>query len=228
MSLSSSCCCTPAPNYTTDQSALLAFKSHITYDPSNILASNWSTNTSICNWIGISCRSRGGQHRVTSLDLSNMGLRGTIPPQIGNLSFLAYFNISKNEFNGHLPAGSNAPLKGFPSRNDASFHVHFFFLVLLKFLLLDFNKWKGGRLVCQWLQRRDSVSHFQCLSSIQQINFGNNSFSGCLPDNLCHRLPKLTLFSVSSNEFFGEIPSKLGECRQLQDLSSSSNVIKNW
>ncbi|KAH7838191.1 hypothetical protein Vadar_023115 [Vaccinium darrowii] len=93
-----------AANYTSsDESALLAFKTHITYDPNHILATNWSTNTSFCNWVGVSCRHRG-QNRVTSLNLSNMGLQGTIPPQIGNLSFLTYFNISFNHFNGHLPA----------------------------------------------------------------------------------------------------------------------------
>ncbi|KAH7858725.1 hypothetical protein Vadar_027209 [Vaccinium darrowii] len=92
-----------ANNTSSDESALLAFKSHITYDPNHILTTNWSTNTSFCHWLGVSCRRRG-QNRVTSLNLSNMGLRGTIPPQIGNLSFLTYFNISYNHFNGHLPA----------------------------------------------------------------------------------------------------------------------------
>ncbi|KAH7837147.1 hypothetical protein Vadar_010164 [Vaccinium darrowii] len=85
-----------APNYTSsDQSALLAFKYLITNDSNHILAANWSTNTSFCHWFGVS-RSRRGQNTGTSLDLSNMGLKGTIPPQIRNLSFLTCFNISNN------------------------------------------------------------------------------------------------------------------------------------
>lgn len=189
------------PNYTTDQSALLAFKSHITYDPNNILASNWSTNTSICNWIGVSYRHRG-QHRVTSLDLSNMGLRGTVPPQIGNLSFLAYFNISKNDFNGHLPAklAQLHRLKVFHlAMMPLSMSVFFSFFLPLKFLLLDFST---NEMVVDLFVNDFSgeipLAIFN-VSSIRQINFGNNSFSGSLPNELCHWLPKLTMFFVSSN-----------------------------
>ncbi|GMP36424.1 hypothetical protein CsSME_00008562 [Camellia sinensis var. sinensis] len=38
---------------TTDQSALLAFKFGIKFDPTNVLAHNWTTSTSFCNWIGV-------------------------------------------------------------------------------------------------------------------------------------------------------------------------------
>ncbi|KAK9185186.1 hypothetical protein WN943_025540 [Citrus x changshan-huyou] len=55
----------------------------------------------LCSWIGISCGA--GRHRVTALNLSTMGLQGTIPPHLGNLSFLVYLNISHNKFHGHLP-----------------------------------------------------------------------------------------------------------------------------
>lgn len=75
----------------TDQSALLALKAHITGDPENILARNWSATISVCNWIGIRCDER--QHRVTGLNLSHMGLAGTIPPHLGNLSFLSHLSL---------------------------------------------------------------------------------------------------------------------------------------
>ncbi|KAK8504674.1 hypothetical protein V6N12_046923 [Hibiscus sabdariffa] len=90
-----------ATNISTDQSALLALKSHITHDPHNLLATNWSTSTSVCNWIGVTCGSK--HHRVTSLNLSRMDLTGTIQPYLGNLSFLAWLNISYNSFYGSLP-----------------------------------------------------------------------------------------------------------------------------
>ncbi|PQQ21842.1 LRR receptor-like serine/threonine-protein kinase FLS2 [Prunus yedoensis var. nudiflora] len=63
-------------NISRDQSALLALKSYITTDPQNILV-NWSTTTSVCNWVGVTC---GARHlRVAVLNLSYMGLTGTIP-----------------------------------------------------------------------------------------------------------------------------------------------------
>ena len=53
-------------NITIDQSALLALKAHITDDLHEFLATNWSTSTSVCNWIGITC---GAKHlRVTALN----------------------------------------------------------------------------------------------------------------------------------------------------------------
>ena len=88
-------------NITTDQSALLALKGHITDDPYKILASNWSTSTSVCNWVGIKC---GAKHlRVTSLNLSHMGFSGTIAPQLGNLTFLFNLSFRNNNFHGSLP-----------------------------------------------------------------------------------------------------------------------------
>ncbi|KAK9016537.1 hypothetical protein V6N11_079033 [Hibiscus sabdariffa] len=92
---------TNSPNIPTDQSTLLAFKSHITHDPHNFLATNWSSSTSVCNWIGVTCGSR--HHRVIALNLSSMDLTGTIPSQLGNLSFLASLNIHHNSFHGSLP-----------------------------------------------------------------------------------------------------------------------------
>ncbi|PRQ29196.1 putative protein kinase RLK-Pelle-LRR-XII-1 family [Rosa chinensis] len=87
-------------NLTTDQSALLALKANVTSDPQDLL-SNWSTNTSACNWVGVTC---GHVHlRVAALNLSYFGLTGRIPPELGNLSFLVVLRLRNNSFNGTLP-----------------------------------------------------------------------------------------------------------------------------
>lgn len=90
-------------NISTDQSALLALKAHITRDPNNVLAKNWSSSstTPVCNWVGVTCGSR--HLRVTVLDLSFMNLTGTIPPHLGNLSFLVELRFHNNSFHGSLP-----------------------------------------------------------------------------------------------------------------------------
>ncbi|PIN13196.1 Non-specific serine/threonine protein kinase [Handroanthus impetiginosus] len=86
----------------TDESSLLAFKSHITNDSSHTtLGKNWTTKTSVCNWIGVTCGSRN--YRVIALNISYMFLEGTIPPHIGNLSFLVSLDITGNRFHGDLP-----------------------------------------------------------------------------------------------------------------------------
>ncbi|KAK9180626.1 hypothetical protein WN944_023759 [Citrus x changshan-huyou] len=80
-------------NITTDQQALLALKDHITYDPTNLFACNWTSNTSVCTWIGITYNVNS--HRVTALDISQFNLQGTIPPQLlsGSVSSIV-FNMS--------------------------------------------------------------------------------------------------------------------------------------
>jgi LRR receptor-like serine/threonine-protein kinase FLS2 len=87
----------------TDQSALIAFKSNLSSGPNEtvFLPGNWSTETNFCDWIGVSCSRR--RQRVTALNLSFMGLQGTISPHIGNLSFLVYLNLRNNSFFGSLP-----------------------------------------------------------------------------------------------------------------------------
>ncbi|KAI4305292.1 hypothetical protein L6164_028664 [Bauhinia variegata] len=83
-------------NINTDQSSLLAFKDNISYDANDFLAKNWSVETPICNWYGVTCDS--SHLRVTSLNLSHMGLVGTISPHLGNLSFLRKLDLSNNSF----------------------------------------------------------------------------------------------------------------------------------
>ena len=85
----------------TDEYALLSLKERITEDHDGILTHNWTANTSVCSWFGVLCGAR--HQRVTGLDLHGMGLVGAIPPEVGNLSFLSFLNISGNKFHGILP-----------------------------------------------------------------------------------------------------------------------------
>ncbi|PQP97530.1 putative LRR receptor-like serine/threonine-protein kinase [Prunus yedoensis var. nudiflora] len=134
-------------NITTDQSALLALKAHVTSDPHNILV-NWSTTTSVCNWAGIVC---GARHlRVASLNLSYMDLTGTIPPYLGNLSFLVELDLGNNSFHDTLP-------------HELSY------LRRLKFISFKFNNFIGY--IPSW---------FGSFSKLQSINLRGNQFSGSL------------------------------------------------
>lgn len=153
-------------NLTTDQFALLAFKAHVT-DPQNVLANNWSISQPICKWVGISCGAR--HQRVRALNLSNMGLRGTIPPHLGNFSFLMSLDISKNNFHGYLP-------------NELGQ------LRRLRFISLDYNEFSGS-----------FPSWIGVLSKLQILSLRNNSFTGPIPNSLCNlsRLEKLdSMFNI--------------------------------
>ena len=88
------------PTNETDRLALLKFKESVPHDPYSILSS-WNDSMHFCNWHGITCGRR--HQRVTALDLQSHGLRGSIPPDIGNLSFLGFINLQSNSFYGEIP-----------------------------------------------------------------------------------------------------------------------------
>ncbi|XP_027172262.1 receptor kinase-like protein Xa21 [Coffea eugenioides] len=226
-------------NITTDQSSLLALRAHISVDPQQILAKNWSVSSSVCDWIGVTC---GFHHcRVTALDISNMGLTGILPSQLGNLSFLISLNMSMNNFHGELP-------------NELAW------LHRLKVLDLGLNdltgeipEWSSSFPKLQYLSLRNnsftglippSISNMSDLrslylsnnslegnipeeifniSSLEMISLGGNRLSGSLPIYMCGNLPRLRVIRLSKNELSGPIPSSLVQCSELQAVSFSFN-----
>ncbi|TXG47625.1 hypothetical protein EZV62_026919 [Acer yangbiense] len=172
-----------ATNITTDQHAILALKDHITYDPANLLAKNWSTSSSICTWIGVTCGVH--HHRVTVLNISNFGLAGTIPPQLGNLSSLRVLDLSVNQLSGTIPSS-------------------IFQISSLEGLNLSHNQLSDS-----------FPSIIFNLPSLQVIEFGSNSLSGGFPSDICNYLPNLKMLHLSGNMFDGQIPSTISKCQQL-------------
>ncbi|RHN41149.1 putative non-specific serine/threonine protein kinase [Medicago truncatula] len=146
------CLATNTKNITTDQSALLAFKSLITSDPYDMLSNNWSTSSSVCNWAGVTCDERHG--RVHSLILQNMSLRGTVSPNLGNLSFLVILDLKNNSFGGQFPTEVCR-------------------LRRLKVLHISYNEFEGG-----------IPASLGDLSQLQYLYLGANNFSGFLPRSI--------------------------------------------
>ncbi|KAL7241968.1 hypothetical protein ACSBR1_014526 [Camellia fascicularis] len=181
------CLAMNVPNSITDQSALLAFKYYITFDHAHhILATNWSSATSVCDWIGISCDKC--HNRVVALNLPNMGIGGIIPPHIGNLSFLSYFNITSNTFHGHLPS----ELARLHRLNIVYFGVNNFGggvslwfgnLPKLQYLRLAINNFIGSV--------PPSIGN---ISTLNSLNLRSNFLEERVPEEIDH-LPKLKTLS---------------------------------
>lgn len=179
----------------SDQSTLLAFKAHVT-DPHSVLTQNWSMSYPICSWVGISCSSR--HHRVTAFNLSAIGLEGTIPPHLGNLSFLVYLDISDNNFYGHMP-NELAQLRR------------------LKFINFSNNKLSGS-----------FPSWIGVLSKLQRLSLSNNNFSGLIPDSLYNlsRFGNLHTLMLDSNKFTGRLPENIGNWSKLSFLYLGDNYLQ--
>uniref|UniRef100_A0A2N9FJB3 non-specific serine/threonine protein kinase n=1 Tax=Fagus sylvatica TaxID=28930 RepID=A0A2N9FJB3_FAGSY len=204
-------------NITTDQSALLALKAHITDDPYNFLTSNWSTSTSVCNWIGISC---GAKHqRVTALNLTHMGLTGTIPPHVGNLSFLTHLSFRNNSFHGSLPN----QLASLRRLEVVSFGMNNFsgelpswlgFFPKLQVLYAYSNSFSGSI----------PLSLYSNASSLQIIHLGENMLSGMIPRSLgnCTSLKEIHL---DDNYLTGELPLEIGNLQNLMEITLANNSL---
>ncbi|TYH19006.1 hypothetical protein ES288_A05G318500v1 [Gossypium darwinii] len=227
-------------NLTTDQSVLLEFKHQIN-DPYGILIDNWTTSHSFCNWIGVTCGAR--HNRIVALNLPNMNLTGTIPPELGNLSFLASLNLSGNGFHGDLPGelGHLSRLK----LVDLSFNFFtgkipssFGRLNQVSDLVLSNNNLTGAipHEISNLLNMRtlDLASNklygpipssIYNISSLRKISLSLNSLSGKIPDDMCHHLPNLEALYLGTNELSGQIPATIDECRNLQGLLLDYNQL---
>ncbi|XP_031254688.1 receptor kinase-like protein Xa21 [Pistacia vera] len=178
----------------TDKQALLALKACISHDPSNILANNWSTSSSVCSWTGITCAGR--HHRVRALNISNFGLTGTLPPQLGNLSFLATLTFRNNSFYGSLP-------------EDLA-HLR-----LLKHLSFSYNRLSG----------EVSESIFDDLPNLELLALHFNMFQGTIPSTLS-KCKKLQNLSLSFNYFTGAIPKEIENLTQLKRMYLHSSKLQ--
>ncbi|KAL3641386.1 hypothetical protein CASFOL_016354 [Castilleja foliolosa] len=224
---------------TTDRNALLVFKNTITSDRNAILANNWSSNTSVCNWIGVSC---GIKHqRVISLNISSFALSGTLPPHLGNLTFLRYLDISFNDFTGHIPYELSRlyRLKELDMRfNSFTGNIPSWIgaLTQLEQLCLRNNTFSGTIpeeiakcsslqiLHLSYNQLTGSIPHALFnLSSISEIRIGDNRLSGTLPSDMCNNLSNLTWLSLAGNQIEGQIPRNIWKCRVLKVLGLSYN-----
>ncbi|KAJ1274452.1 hypothetical protein BS78_05G062600 [Paspalum vaginatum] len=176
----------------TDLAALLTFKGQLS-DPHAVLASNWTTGTSFCLWLGnLSFFSilnltnanltgsipgeLGRLRRLKSLSLGGNGLSGSIPPAIGNLTMLQKLSLEWNHLSGLLPV----ELKN-----------------LHRLVYIDLEK--------NDLNESIPIDLFSSTPMLVYINLGNNSFSGPVPYSI-GSLPMLELVSLEFNHLAGPLP----------------------
>ncbi|XP_058110881.1 putative receptor-like protein kinase At3g47110 [Magnolia sinica] len=203
------------PTNETDRLALLAFKDRITKDPLNAMSS-WNDSLHFCNWRGIRCSV--SDQRVTVLNLTSLKLEGSIPPQVGNLTFLNVIHLGGNSFHGEIPQEIG----------------HLFRLQLLD---LSYNSLVGkipsNLTYCSDLQVIDLNFNelvveipvqLSSLSNLRRLSLHVNHLVGRIPPWLGN-LSSLTQFSLSRNNLQGNIPGDLGRIPNLIALQISQNNL---
>ena len=135
----------------TDRLALLDFKNQITQDPLQIMSS-WNDSIHFCNWLGVTCGP--SNKRVMVLNLTSKKLCGSIPPSIGNLSYLMGINLENNSFYGEIPQEVGR-------------------LQRLRHLSLTYNSF-GGKL----------PTNMSYCSQLRELTVGHNKLVGQIPEHL--------------------------------------------
>ncbi|XP_047961854.1 LRR receptor-like serine/threonine-protein kinase EFR [Salvia hispanica] len=202
------------PNYTNDQQSLISFKNSLTSNPNSL--NNWSTNTSICEWTGVSCGPR--HQRVTALNVSGLSLRGTLAPHLGNLTFLRSLDISSNNFTGSIPS-------------------HLSKLRRLRVINAGFNNLTGE--IPLWLGSLSQLQHVHLnnntffgtippslfnASTLLTLNFGNNSLEGYVPKEIAN-FSSLERLNLEGNMFIGSLPYGIFNISTMVNVNMRSNSL---
>ncbi|KAL0360528.1 UNVERIFIED_CONTAM: Leucine-rich repeat receptor-like kinase protein HAR1 [Sesamum radiatum] len=197
----------------SDLETLLKLKSSLV-GPSGSGLHDWAappspSSSAHCSFSGVTCDADG---RVTSLNVANVPLFGTLPPEIGLLDKL-YVNLSWNVFNGTLPGEivlKLTELEVFDVYNNnfsGNLPAEFVKLKKLKFLKLAGNYFSG--------EIPEVYSEFQ---SLTHLALQGNSLTGKIPAGLA-RIPNLQeLYLGYFNTYEGGIPPEFGSISTLQLL----------
>ncbi|KAA8537815.1 hypothetical protein F0562_027605 [Nyssa sinensis] len=199
----------------TDKEALISFKSLLSLEPTNPLSS-WDQNSSPCNWTGVICNKPG--ERVVGLDLSGLGIMGSISPHVGNLSFLRSLQLQDNQLTGMLPdqLGNLFRLKVLNmSSNRIEGAIPPNISLCKELLVLDMmqNEISGGI--------PEELSH---LTKLQVLHLGKNHLSGAIPPSIAN-ISSLIHLNLGTNHLGGMIPSDLARLRNLKQLDLTINNI---
>ncbi|KAF7825810.1 putative LRR receptor-like serine/threonine-protein kinase [Senna tora] len=226
-------------NNESDHLALLKFHESISNDPHQILSS-WNASNHFCNWHGVTCSHK--HQRVTELKLQGYGLRGTVSPHVGNLSFLRNLGLGSNYFHGEIPAelGRLFRLKNLSLWDNAltgEIPINLTSCIELRYLRLSENGFIGiipnglgslRKLEMLHLDSNNLTGYIPAsiwnLSSLKVLSVGYNNLEGSIPEEI-NQLENLIILAIHANKFSGAFPSSLYNMSSLTIISAANNQL---
>lgn len=176
---------------------------------------NWLSHSPIETWYGIVT---DDQNRVTEINLFGLGLNGSIPPEIEELSELKRLHLGSNRLRGSIPAKISH-------------------LQDLETLILADNDLSGtipreigqlGNLTSLHLQGNMLTGtippEIGQLTNLEILRLDENDLEGSIPDEI-GELTNLTLLFLRENGLTGHIPEEIGRLEDLTLLDLSVNLL---
>ena len=221
-----------------DRPALEAFY-HATGGPEWASDDNWLTDAPLAEWHGVSVNEWG---RVVQIDMYRNELRGTVPPEIGDLTWLRILNFTANSgLTGAVPAEigrlwqltelsfANTRITSLPpefgnlrqlTRLDlhrtpfTSLPPEFGNLSALKYLDVEYG------------QLTSLPPEFANLNQLTILDLQGNRLAGAAPLRILANLTGLVVLDLLNNELTGTIPPELGGLVTLSGLNLASNNLE--
>ena len=199
----------------TDRDALVALY-HATDGPNWEFSDYWLSREPIGEWDFVYTNSDG---RVGTIESAMNGLKGEIPPELGNLTSLNYLMLSSDQLTGRIP----------PELGNLS---------KLEVLYLDSNQLSGkipselGKLAklevldVMWNQLSGEIPpELGRLADLEWLLLGGNQLSGEIPPEL-GKLTNLESLYLDDNQLSGEVPTELGNLPKLKRLKLDGNRLR--
>ena len=229
-----------------DRAALVALYES-TDGPNWVNNENWLTDAPLRDWYGVGTDRLG---RVVRINLGGRwdgearvhiphGLKGPLPPELGNLANLTHLNLRSNELTGPIPAelGNLTNLRQlwlWANELSGPIPAELGNLANLRQLDLGANELTGpipaelGNLTRLQLGHNQLTgpipAELGSLANLTWLVLDGNELTGPIPAELGN-LAKLTWLGLGSNQLTGPIPTELGSLANLTGLYLQANAL---
>lgn len=176
---------------------------------------NWLSDAPLGEWFGVTT---DVHDRVVRLQLRQNQLRGTLPPEIGQLSDLVNLDVQGNQLHGEIPAeigdlDNVTHLSLWANQFSGSIPAEMGDMASLQWAALGINELTG-----------EIPAELGNLSTATHLDFTLNQLSGEIPAELGN-LTNLVWLTFWSNRLTGPIPPELGNLTNLEQLDLDTNRL---
>ena len=176
----------------------------------------WLQSKDPCSWYGVHCGI--SSNNVSSIDLIDNNLQGSLPPELGNFSSLRFLWLYYNQLSGAIPPelGTLSSLLGLYLHDNqltGAIPPELGNLTNLAYLNLGYNLLTGS-----------IPPELGNLPNLQALSLESTHLTGSLPPEFGN-LSKLENLYLNSNQLSGSIPPELGYLTNLGVLHLDNNQL---